>query len=954
MKMARYFANSRQLTGFFVLAALAATGNYFSIPLFFGVDFVFGSVAVFVILRCFGLASGLAAAALGAIPTIFLWSHPFALPIFTAEALAIGLMLHRRNTELILADGLFWLVAGIPLAWLFYFGIMRVDAASTLLVSLKLSANGIVNALVASLLLDQLPLRRWLGLAETAEPRPLADVLFRLILALVLFPTFLLMVINGRASIRDLEVRLQAELNAAASDISYHIATRMALHQHAVATLAEIAANFKIAPSRPLQRITDLVSRSFPNFHNMYIADENGITVAFGPPVNRRGVSTIGLDFSDRPYFHQLKATKQPVISDLFRGRGGVEEPIIALAVPILKDGRFSGYTLGALDLGGVLRLLRSYARTKQMEILLLDSAGQVIAATDESLPPMTPYALLQGDPVSAGLFRVMAADDGKPAFQRWLDSSLVHRSQVAPELPWILLVKTPLAPQEGAITAIYIRHLAVILLLSVLTIFLAGAIGRRLSRSIKQLGMVTSDLPGRLLSGGSIDHLPWPRTRTREMQTVTQNFQAMAATLEQSFRELQARSRELASLNDELQAEMAERHRLEETVQRQKRMETIGNLAAGVAHDLNNILSGLVGYPDLLLHELPADSPMRGRVLRIKDSGERAAAVVQDLLTLARRGVVQKKVINLNALVESCLASPDADGLQARHPDITVRRRLAPDLLNVSGSEVHLAKSFMNLVINAAEAMPAGGEIVVATANRSLDTPVEAFETIAPGDYAMLEVTDNGIGIAAPDQKKIFEPFYTKKVMGRSGTGLGMSVVWTTVKDHDGFIDLQSEEGRGTAVKMYLPVTREEAASTWARVPVEEYLGDETVLVVDDLEDQREIAAGMLRKLGYRVFTAAGGEEAIGFVREQPVDLLVLDMIMEPGPDGLETYRRILEIQPEQKALIASGFAENERVREAQRLGVGAYIAKPYTLEKLGLAVRMELDRRKDAKTQS
>jgi CheY-like chemotaxis protein len=252
-----------------------------------------------------------------------------------------------------------------------------------------------------------------------------------------------------------------------------------------------------------------------------------------------------------------------------------------------------------------------------------------------------------------------------------------------------------------------------------------------------------------------------------------------------------------------------------------------------------------------------------------------------------------------------------------------------------------------MNLVMNAAEAMPAGGEIVITTANRSLDTPMAPFERIEPGDFAVLEVRDNGIGIAPQDRQKIFEPFYTKKVMGRSGTGLGMSVVWTTVKDHDGFVDLQSEEGRGTTVAIYLPVSRVEPAPTEALIPLEEYLGKETVLVVDDLEDQREIAAGMLRKLGYRVLTAAGGEEAIRMVQEQPVDLLVLDMIMEPGPDGLETYQRILAAHPAQKAVIASGFAESERVREAQQLGAGPYVAKPYTLEKLGLAVRKELDRR-------
>ncbi|MEJ2031937.1 MAG: response regulator [Deltaproteobacteria bacterium] len=938
---------SRQLTGFFILTGLAVTGNYFCIPLFFGVDFAFGSIAVLITLRCYGLTAGLIAAALGGIPTYFLLQQPFDLIIFVAEALVVGLLLRRKSMELIVADSLFWLLAGIPLVWLFYDVIMQVKADPTLFVSLKQSANGIFNALIASTLLHYLPLRRWAGLPEKAEFPPLAEILFRLILILVLLPTFVLMVLNGRDSVRSLELRLQQHLNAAAKDISYHLATRLRLDEHAVATLADIAASYKIVPSTPLQRITTLVNKSFPGFHHMFIANQEGIAVAFSPPVDARGQSTIGLDFSDRNYFRKLKETGKPVVSDIFLGRGGVNEPIIALAVPILKKDKFSGFALGALDLKGIIMILRSYAGTKQMKITLLASKHRVIASSNDNLLLMSVYSPAKGEikTLTKKLTRI-SPRAASPPIRRWLQSYLIHEARVGRGLSWTLLIETPLATKEEALIAIYNRHLATMLAVVVLAILVAGALGKALTRSINQLGMVTSDLPGRLLADGSIDRLPWPRTKTREIQTVIGNFQAMAATLQQNFRELQARTRELAGLNDELQEEMAERRRLEETIQRQKRMETIANLAASVAHDLNNILSGLVGYPDLLLHDLPMDSPLRGRILRIKDSGERAAAVVQDLLTLARRGVIQKKIINLNDVIESYLQSPGSQSLQAGHPEIEIRARLEPDLLNVCGSEVHIAKSLMNLVVNAVEAMPAGGEVVISTANRSVDTPLMGFERIEPGDYVVLEVSDNGIGIAPQDQPKIFEPFYTKKVMGRSGTGLGMSVVWTTVKDEDGFINLQSAEGRGTTIAMYLPVARGEPAAIESQIPLEEYLGTETVLVVDDLEEQREIAAGMLRKLGYRVFTAADGEEAIRFLKKQPVDLLVLDMIMEPGPDGLETYRRILEERPGQKAIIASGFAENERVREAQQLGAGAYVAKPYTLEKLGVAVRRELDR--------
>ena len=237
---------------------------------------------------------------------------------------------------------------------------------------------------------------------------------------------------------------------------------------------------------------------------------------------------------------------------------------------------------------------------------------------------------------------------------------------------------------------------------------------------------------------------------------------------------------------------------------------------------------------------------------------------------------------------------------------------------------------------------------MTIVTENRYLDTPIRGYDEMRSGEYAVLRVSDTGRGIAAEDMGKIFEPFYTKKVMGkRSGTGLGLAVVWGTVKDHDGYIDVESNEGAGSTFTIYLPVTREELADDEESVSPETYRGrGESILVVDDIKEQRELAMNMLGRLGYRVTAASGGEEAVEYLRTNRVDLLVLDMIMEPGIDGLETYRRILELHPRQKAILVSGFSETERVKETQRLGAGAYVRKPYLLEKIGLAVRNELDR--------
>jgi PAS domain S-box-containing protein len=391
-----------------------------------------------------------------------------------------------------------------------------------------------------------------------------------------------------------------------------------------------------------------------------------------------------------------------------------------------------------------------------------------------------------------------------------------------------------------------------------------------------------------------------------------------------------------------------AEKKQLEARLQRSQKMEAIGTLAGGVAHDLNNILSGLVSYPELILMDLAPDSPLRRPILTIQKSGEKAAAIVQDLLTLARRGVAVTQVIDCNQIVAEYLASPEFEKLCEFHPGVGVQKDLEPGLLFIQGSAIHLSKTVMNLVSNAAEAMPEGGKVCLCTRNVTIDRPLRGYDEIQPGDYVVLSVQDTGVGIADKDLERIFEPFYTKKVMGRSGTGLGMAVVWGTVKDHRGHIDVQSTEGKGTAFTLYFPVTRKTMLPQATKLSLNAYRGrGETILVVDDMDEQRLIASEMLTKLGYLVLTASSGEEALSMLEHRTVDLMVLDMIMDPGIDGMETYRRVAALHPGQKAIIASGFSETDRVKEAQRLGVGRYVKKPYTLEKIGPAVRQALDRK-------
>ena len=368
--------------------------------------------------------------------------------------------------------------------------------------------------------------------------------------------------------------------------------------------------------------------------------------------------------------------------------------------------------------------------------------------------------------------------------------------------------------------------------------------------------------------------------------------------------------------------------------------------MAGGVAHDLNNVLSGIVSYPEMILLDLPEESPLRKPVETMHQSGLRAVAIVQDLLTVARGVAVEKETLCINAIVEKYLVSAEHLKLLDINPGIKIKTELDDRLLNIKGAPVHIGKSLMNLVLNAIEALDGSGDVTVKTENVFLDRNIRGYEEVKTGEYVLLTVEDNGKGIPKGDLDRIFEPFYSKKYMGRSGTGLGLSIVWNVVQEHNGYIDVSSGDRR-TRFDLYFPTTRDTDFKNTEIKNIKEFKGNgEKILVVDDDETQREIFCNMLEYLNYNPTSVPSGEEALKYLAENKADLIVLDMIMDPGMDGKKTYENIIKTNPGQKAIIASGFAETENVKEAQRLGAGRFIKKPVSLDKLGVAVREELDK--------
>ncbi len=453
------------------------------------------------------------------------------------------------------------------------------------------------------------------------------------------------------------------------------------------------------------------------------------------------------------------------------------------------------------------------------------------------------------------------------------------------------------------------------------------------------------------LLDRASIRALPQPldveaigpfEARGRRKNGVTFPVEIRVKNIDYQGRQVQvAAIRDVTAAENAMQQKMA----LAEKLADARRMESLGMMASSVAHDLNNILSGIITIPELLLMDLGREFKHRDELMMIREAGKRAAAVVGDLLTVARGATCAKEVQDLNQIVSSYLGSVECREISQRHPLVRMHHYLEDKLLPVRCSNLHLSKTIMNLVNNAAEAIQGEGQVIISTRNIYFSTPFEGYELIEPGEYVLLSVEDNGPGISPTDLKQIFSPFYSKKIMGRSGTGLGLAVVWNTVHDHCGFIDVATS-GRGTVFSLYFPVDRSEISKPWTPQPVlSHFFGNgERILVVDDQKSQLEIARRLLSRLGYRPLTAGSGEEAIECIKRTPVDLVILDMIMDPGINGCETYRRIIKHTPRQKAIITSGYSNTENIQQAMALGISQYIRKPYSLQELAQALRVEI----------
>jgi two-component system cell cycle sensor histidine kinase/response regulator CckA len=387
---------------------------------------------------------------------------------------------------------------------------------------------------------------------------------------------------------------------------------------------------------------------------------------------------------------------------------------------------------------------------------------------------------------------------------------------------------------------------------------------------------------------------------------------------------------------------DITEKKRLETRLKGAQRMEAIGTLAGGIAHDFNNLLMGIQGNASLLLFNKDATHPDYDQLNNIEKYVLQGADLTKQLLGFARGGKYEVEMMDLNKLIKR-----ENRMFTRTRKEIMIHDQYEKDLWPVKASKGQIEQVLLNLYINAWQAMPGGGTLYVRTNNILLDQHVIKPFKVIPGKYVKISITDTGTGMDEATLQRIFEPFFTTKTMGR-GIGLGLASVYGIIKNHGGFIEVQSEKGKGTSFYIYLPA--EDAHNTIQNKKIEPtdkiLSGTETILLVDDEDMIIDVSRQLLEKLGYTVLSADGGREAIEIFKKHlnEISLVIIDMIM-PDLNGGETYDELIKINPNVKVILASGYSLDGQAQKILDRGCNGFIQKPFNVKNLSKKIRMVLD---------
>jgi signal transduction histidine kinase/DNA-binding response OmpR family regulator len=921
---ARTLDSARSVGVLVLLTAIGYLGNYARVPLFFNVDFLFGSLFALIIVQVYGVIPGMVAAAIISTHTYLLWQHPYAVVIMTLEAGFVGMLMHYRVRNIVLADAVYWLIIGMPLVGLFYHLVMEVSPPSSYLIAFKQAINGIVNAVLASAVVaavDQFT--PWISGRTDRRGVGFREVLFLVMVTLVLVPAVLIMVATARQEMTRVEESVQQRLSITAAAAKQSVEDWLTENFQTLRSLAVIS---ELVPDNQIPQVTEeaeLLLEADRDFDAITVVGDNGDLIAMTPEALP---ALHGVDYTGLPYFSRLIHGMYGVASNVIvpaDDAQGTTQPIVTLAVPVQRGGDFRGAVVGLVNLERLAEVLERITSDWRINAVIIDANERVVASTDPEARLFSSYRRHRGEGVTyldrSMYLRLAGVDPNVSIMERWQDSEYGTREPLGSGAEWQLILRAPVAPYEDELNDRYRRLLMVMLVLVIVTIALASLLSRWLISSIADLNAVTRGLPEKVTRN---ERLSWPRSYIAEIDSLIHSFKVTTSHLSDSFSRIQA-------TNDAL---------LEAKREADAANQTKSQFLANISHDLRTPLNGILGYAQILKRDTQLDQATRDAVRIIERSGNHLLNLINDILDVSRieanKLVLEIAPFRLDAFLEDV---GDLITLQAQAKGLSFSRELGDSLPTaVLGDETRLRQILLNLLNNAVKFTDHGSIVLRAH-------PV--------GAALRFEVEDTGSGIPEEQLEEIFSPFkqLERRVQSEEGTGLGLAIVQRLVAMMDGQVHVESTPGQGSRFwfDVALPPAPETPADDRMRRVVTSYHGRRRrILIVDDKAENRSVIKAMLVPLGFAVVEASDGEEGLTLMRSEHPDIVLMDLVM-PGLDGFEAVRLIRDDQAlKDTTVIAVSASVALAIREeCLRVGFDDFLPKPFSESDLLDQLRTHLD---------
>jgi signal transduction histidine kinase/ActR/RegA family two-component response regulator len=929
VKLNKILSNS----SFLLLAALITlgyAGNYFKFPFGFGVDFLFGSIAVLVVVSLYRMWWGITASVIASSYTIILWQHPYALIIFACETLFVSWRLKRGNHQLLTSDMIFWVLIGMPLVGLFYGYILKVGLITTAIILVKQPVNGIFNALIASLILNYKPIYRWTNSPKKATLF-FEQIILNLLVAFVLIPALTLMVVNNRSAMKQEQNTLITTLETSAQNLT---ADLLRWHQsglEALRYLAETSSKTRIVVSGQTQHSLELAVRSLPLFRQAYIINADRQIIA---AASLQGESTGSnrLDFSD------LDIPRKPqifVIPNQLDKDPNNTKPKILQTLPIIRDNRWIGNIIAELNIDFLEKLLQTETHYVPLKSTLMDKDELLlIASTDSQLNSQKlsqrhqtgEISYINSDRSQQDLFHWLPIMKDKPLVARWRESFYVKDLLLNEEIPLTLCIEAPAAPYIDYLQLLYVKSLTLLLLIALGSILMAKYLSRLLVKPILNLAILTTNLPYKILRN---ELITLPRSSVIEMNALANNFEVMSNTIEENLQHIKHTTQKLKQAKEK--AEVANQAK--------------DQFLANISHELKTPLNSIIGYSRLIQKNLALYYPHATNPLEFKSSewldivqqnGKYLLTLIDEILDLAKSKAHKTKLspslITMSNFMEDIVLFARK---KTAEKNIAFRFETSGNLpVNFYGDEQRLRQIILNLLNNAIKYTDQGQIALQVSAISRLQNSDRHLPSQVCLRFA---VVDTGIGIARHDLTRIFQPFeqIDKYEFQEIGTGLGLSISKQLVELMGGQLKVKSEPDKGSvfwfdAVFPEIKVTSEIAAQSVREIIG--YKGERlTLLIVDDVGTSRLLLADILEPLGFKVLTAKNGQQGLQLALQNKPDLILTDLFM-PIKTGFTLVSELRQLKDfAQTPIIAVSASSFEQLEKQSRAaGCNAFLTKP------------------------